>query len=115
MRHIALAAVISVFPCATFPGEKLNTVSDFAIQCQHPGHKSNAKERIRECSDLISREVQAIGSRKKTPECWASLDNVSPGAISDVIFHLATAPDGMHKSYRFIAREAILTSAQECN
>lgn len=92
-----------------------STVNDFALQCQHPGMKSEPSQRIKMCINYIDSAKQQVGELKRTPECWKSLDDkASPMAVSDVMFYLAAQPDERLVMAKKALSEIIIIAAPEC-
>lgn len=74
------------------PLTEKSTVNDFALQCQHPGLKSNPDQRITACADELRRAREKVGNKKRSHECWTQLEKVSFIPIFDAMFSLAATP-----------------------
>ena len=76
-----------------------STVGDFALECQHPIKKSHPNERVALCVTHINSAVQQVALTKRSPECWNEIEGgkAAPGPLMDVLFFLASQPDGRSK------------------
>ena len=94
-----------------------STVGDFAMECQHPIKKSHATERLALCVSYINSAVQQVGWTKKTPECWKDIEAgaAAPGPLMDVLYFIASQPDGRHKLLSYELHTVIVeVAAKSC-
>lgn len=100
----ALLFVIITFPALAQdnlkPFSHESTVGEFALECQHPIKKSHPNERVALCVTYINSAVQQVALTKRSLECWNEIEKgkAAPGPLMDVLFFLASQPDGRSKA-----------------
>lgn len=92
-----------------------STVSEFALQCQHPALKSNPDQRIALCVDQVKQARERVASKKGTYECWKQLDSLSFLPIFDAMFYLAISTKDAKNPSGSALEEVFVISAPSCN
>lgn len=91
------------------------TINEFALQCQHPAHKTEPQARGEACIDYAKIVSDSIGKVNRTPECWADLEaQAFPGALLESIFYLAAISSEKKKPLATVSRQVVLTVAKNC-
>lgn len=91
------------------------TAAEFAVQCQHPGQKSNPKERLRVCVEFIDAAIQAVGLANRHESCLKDLaERADPASLMEVVFYVAMQPAERRRSITAVVREAVLLAAKSC-
>jgi hypothetical protein len=93
------------------------TVSEFALECQHPAMKGRPEERMNLCLTFLSSALHQIALAKRSAKCWQEIDSgkASPMAISDVLFYLATQPEDKNRPVGDALREIVVdVAAKSC-
>ena len=98
-----------------FSGE--STIGEFSLECQHPIKKSHPNERFALCITYINSAVQQVALAKRSLECWNEIKRgeAAPGPLMDVLFFLASQPDGHRKPLASELRTIIVEiAAKSC-
>jgi hypothetical protein len=91
------------------------TLREFAIVCQHPGHKSNPAARLAACAAWVEEAKNGAAKARGSVACRAALDGTGPYLIADLLFYMALSPD-TPKEMRLAGgtAEALWVAAPKC-
>lgn len=119
-----IALFLTMMESSSFAQEALtpftheSTVGDFAMECQHPVKKSHSTERVALCISYINSAVQQVALAKKSPACWNEIEAgaTAPGPLMDILYFIASQPDGRSKPLSNELRTVIVeVAAKSCH